>query len=91
MNRAEPKNLARDAFNRAGIKNDKAQHFIVGAGVVLPLALAGYAKTGLIVAIIAGVVIEIVDYFDDNPNSVPSFLDALATIAGGIVAYYLLT
>jgi hypothetical protein len=55
------------------------------------LALARYAKTGLIVAIITSATIKIVDCFDDNLDHTFDVFEALTTIAGGIVAYYLLT
>jgi hypothetical protein len=91
MNRTEPKNLAKSVFNRVGVKGNKTRHFIGGALLVVSVAMLGRPAIGLVATVVMVIVIGIVDYFDDNPSSDPSFLDALATIAGGIVAYYLLT
>ena len=67
------------------IPDDKVRHFAVGVVIYAVAHFAG-PVVGMTAVVAAGVVKEIYDYFHKDPHT-PDVWDAVATIAGGGVAW----
>lgn len=71
------------------IPQDKAGHFLIGAGISLVVGGLVDPDTGLIAATVAGIAKEVV-WDKLMARGTPEFMDALATTAGGVLGYLLL-
>lgn len=67
--------------------NDKIIHFLGGAVICLAVSLFFGGLIGLTVAIVAGIIKEA---YDMTGKGTPELMDAIATIAGGLVGFLLI-
>lgn len=66
---------------------DKQAHFWAGLAICLAVSLFAGPVTGVIVASVAGVIKEVLDYFG---RGTPDVLDAVATILGAVIGFGLM-
>lgn len=69
---------------------DKQAHFLAGAVIVFTMAAFGYLFLGLAVACVAAVLKEVYDGMHPEEHTKDS-LDALATIAGGVYGWLIVS